>query len=155
MRLRPATFQRPRTARVCSTKQHGVILLEALIAILIFAIGVLGIIALQATTIQQVGEAKYRTDAANLTEQLIGQMWADDHTTATLQGKYASGNGSTYLLWKTAVESRLPGAAKKAPQVTIVADASDSTKSTVTILVYWQPPGSNQMHNYTTITQIR
>lgn len=133
------------------------ILIEALVAILIFAIGILGIIALQAQTLQQVGDAKFRIDAANLAEQLLGQMWADDHTTATLQSKYASGNGSTYLAWRSVVQDRLPGANKMAPVVNIVSDSStsDTKKSTVTVTVYWQPPGSMTPHNYTAITQIR
>ena len=148
---------RPTTSRLARPAQRGMILIEALVAIVIFAIGILGIIALQAGTLQQVGDAKFRIDAANLAEQLLGQMWADDHTTATLQAKYASDNGSAYLLWKAVVEDRLPGANKMAPLVNIVSDAtsSDTKKSTVTVTLYWQPPGSAKPHNYTTMTQIR
>lgn len=153
------TSNRPKitVSAAYGSRQKGMILIEALVAILIFAIGVLGVIALQAAMVKQVGEAKYRIDAANLTEQLIGQMWADNHTTSTLAAKYASANGSAYLTWKSLVENRLPGAAKKAPTVTIVADSatSDTRKSTVTLVVYWQAPGSSEMHNYSAVTQIR
>ncbi len=137
--------------------QHGMILIEALVAILIFALGVLGIVAMQAVTIGQVSEAKYRIDAANLTDQLLGQMWSDDHATTTLQTKYASTSGSAYQAWRALVQNRLPGASQHAPQVSIQPDStsSDVLKSTVTVIVYWQPPGSSQVHNYSAVTQIR
>lgn len=57
--------------------QQGVSLLEALISILIFAVGILAIVALQATSIRTGNEAKYRADASYLANQLIGRMWTD------------------------------------------------------------------------------
>jgi type IV pilus assembly protein PilV len=62
----------PNTARA----QAGVMLLEALIGILIFSLGILSLVALQATSIQLTSDAKYRTDASLLANRLIGQMWA-------------------------------------------------------------------------------
>ncbi|MBK8385246.1 MAG: hypothetical protein IPL11_06065 [Candidatus Accumulibacter sp.] len=56
--------------------QAGVMLLEALIGILIFSLGILSLVALQATSIQLTSDAKYRTDASLLANRLIGQMWA-------------------------------------------------------------------------------
>ena len=56
-------------------EQAGVMLLEALIAILVFSLGILSLVALQATSIKLVGDAKYRTDATLLANRLIGQMW--------------------------------------------------------------------------------
>ncbi|MBL8367702.1 MAG: hypothetical protein JNM54_07255, partial [Candidatus Accumulibacter sp.] len=44
-------------------EQAGVMLLEALIAILVFSLGILSLVALQATSIKLTGDAKYRTDA--------------------------------------------------------------------------------------------
>jgi type IV pilus assembly protein PilV len=56
-------------------QQTGVMLLEALIAILIFSVGILAIVGMQATAIQDQGEAKYRTEAAFLANRVVGQMW--------------------------------------------------------------------------------
>jgi type IV pilus assembly protein PilV len=55
-------------------------LLEALIAILIFSLGILSLVALQATSIQLTSDAKYRTDATLLANRLIGQMWVSGGT---------------------------------------------------------------------------
>lgn len=55
--------------------QHGSMMLEALISILIFSIGILAIIGLQAASIKMSSDAKYRSDASFLASQLVAQMW--------------------------------------------------------------------------------
>jgi len=57
--------------------QGGVVLLEALIAILIFSFGVLGLVGLQASMVKNTSEAKYRSTASYIAQQRIGEMWAD------------------------------------------------------------------------------
>jgi type IV pilus assembly protein PilV len=57
--------------------QKGIVLLEALIAILIFSIGILGAVGLQASMIKANSDAKYRAEAGFLAEQRISQMWVD------------------------------------------------------------------------------
>ncbi len=67
-----------------SMRQHGVFLLEALIAILIFAFGILGIVAMGASAINAQSDAQYRSEAASYASELVGQMWmAVDRTNAT------------------------------------------------------------------------
>ena len=55
-------------------KQSGVFLLEALVAILIFAFGALGMLAMSSAAISGQTDARVRTDAANLADQLAGQI---------------------------------------------------------------------------------
>ena len=50
--------------------QSGVMLLEALIAILIFSLGILALIGLQATAISQSTDARYRSEAALLANDI-------------------------------------------------------------------------------------
>jgi type IV pilus assembly protein PilV len=59
----------------------GVTLIEALVAMAVFSIGILGLIGLQANSITLASEAKYRAEAAFLTNQLIGQLAVSDLTT--------------------------------------------------------------------------
>ena len=63
--------------RANPAKQSGVMLLEALIALLIFSVGILAIVGMQATAFQDMGESKYRTDAAFLANQVIAEMWSN------------------------------------------------------------------------------
>jgi len=75
-------------------RQSGVMLIEALIAILIFSIGILGIVGLQSSAVKASTDAKYRSEAALLANELIGRMWASDRTQATLQAAFASANSA-------------------------------------------------------------
>ena len=56
--------------------QDGSVLLEALVAILIFSFGVLGLIGILASSIRATNDARYRAEAANLANAVIGDMWA-------------------------------------------------------------------------------
>lgn len=66
--------------------QQGVVLLEALIAILIFSMGVLALVGLQAAMIKNTSEAKYRADANYIAQQRIGMMWTDPDNVAAYIG---------------------------------------------------------------------
>ena len=46
-------------------RQRGMFLLEALVGILIFSIGILALVAMQATAITAQADAQYRVEAAN------------------------------------------------------------------------------------------
>ncbi|MCY4745622.1 type IV pilus modification protein PilV [Pelomonas sp. UHG3] len=136
--------------------QSGVMLLEVLIALLIFALGVLGLVGLQANAIKQSGQAKYRADATLLANELIGQMWLSGRTFAILQAGFSSAGtgGAQYNAWKARVAAALPGADSQPPTVALQAIprlptlvAGVETPSTlppgtrVTITMRWKAPG--------------
>jgi type IV pilus assembly protein PilV len=128
--------------------QAGVMLLETLIAVLIFSFGILGIVALQAQSIRHVNDAQYRGEAIYLANSLIGRMWADDRQ--ALEASYGSVSGEGYKAFKDAV-ARLPGATipGNEPVVTVTAGPS-TTSSNVTVTIRWQLPGESTSHNYQT-----
>jgi type IV pilus assembly protein PilV len=122
---------------------RGVVLLEALVAITIFMVGVLGVLALQAKMVTSTSASKYRADAAFLATEIIGQMWSDVPNMA----KYDVSQCSGYALcsgWTTKVASRLP---QGAARVTVAGNQ-------VTVTVSWTPPNS-VASNYTTISTIQ
>jgi len=135
-------------------QQIGSMLLEALISILIFSVGILAIIGLQAAAVKATSDAKYRSDASLLANQLIGQMWVSDRTAATLQTNFQTG-GPVYTAWKADVQSTLPMVAANPPAVGIVPVVGPTTTSSlVTITVFWQLPSETAVHQYSTIVQI-
>src|SRR5471030_755365 len=67
------------------TQQTGSMILEAMIAILIFSMGILALIGMQATAINSVSDAKYRSTAGFLADQMIGTVWATRQN-ATIAG---------------------------------------------------------------------
>lgn len=128
--------------------QQGSVVLEALISILLFSIGILAIIGLQAASIKNVAAAKYRTDASLLVNQIIGQMWVGDKSNAALVANFSSPVGADYLTWASGVAQALPGAT--ANPATIVIDANNYA----TVTVFWQAPNEAAAHNYTAIAVV-
>jgi type IV pilus assembly protein PilV len=55
-------------------KQQGVMLIEALIAILIFSLGILGMVAMGSVAIAAQSDSQYRTDAANYANEIVSEM---------------------------------------------------------------------------------
>jgi type IV pilus assembly protein PilV len=79
--------------------QSGVMLLETLIAILIFSLGILAVIGIQATSIRMAADAQLRSKAALLADQLIGEMWASGGSISELATNFQTG-GDAYLAWR-------------------------------------------------------
>lgn len=161
--------------------QQGSVLLEALIAFLIFSMGILGVIGLQATSITNTMEASYRTDAAFLANQIIAQMWVDPWAGPNANGfqvkapdpsyncnpcTTANGNANTKA-WVTQIQSGfLPGgtggnANQPSISVTDSTGASCSAPNQanctqVTVTMNWASPKTGAVaHSYVTQTQIQ
>ena len=143
--------------------QSGSFLLEALIGILIFSFGILGIVGLQAQAIRFTNDSQYRGEAIYLANTLLASMWADDR--ATLKAKYegVSGTGGAgYTAWYNTFKTgatALPGAVANPPTVLVdsaVAGAMvapSTTSSAIQITVFWQLPGEpagQAPHRYVT-----
>lgn len=134
--------------------QSGMILLESLVAILIFSIGILALVGLQATAIKQSTDARYRSEAAALANDLIAEMWVSDRTTGTLRANFATG-GPNYNAWAAKVGVILPGAI--APAVTID-DAGTAYPGRVLVRLQWiapNEPAAAAPHQYLASAMIR
>lgn len=130
-------------------QQRGVMLLEALIAILIFSMGILAMVGMQATTISTVSDAKYRADAAFLANQVIGQMWVDQANLASYA--YTTGTPPAVLAnWVAQVQSGLPGVTNTLNPPQIVIGAGNQ----ITVRVFWQPPQAATPHSHMAIATI-
>jgi type IV pilus assembly protein PilV len=134
--------------------QRGLMLLEVLVAVMVFSIGILGIVGLQAASIRHVNDAQYRGEAIFLANALVSQMWADDRTATDptyLEVTYGdTGSGAGYAAFKE-MAKRLPGTelSGNAPAIK-VAPGPTPTSSVVTVTVSWQLPGEQTAHNFST-----
>ena len=158
---------------------QGFVVVEALVAILIFSLGVLGLVALQTRAVTASADAQYRVQAALLANELIGKMWASDRTPATLQAQFDSTqNGAGYTDWawqgydtsahthqtivgaaSGSVLATLPMAGGVLMPVVTVTPVSSGTisNSLVTITLQWQTPNDlkgSVVHSYVTTAQI-
>ena len=152
-------------------QQQGSMLLEALISILIFSIGILAIIGLQAASIKLSSDAKYRSDASMLANQHIALMWADVASAVTSAGAfdpvefvdYANG-GAAFDAWHANVAATIPNASAVVNTNTILlcdnnpcpgspTGVLQTTRTDVTLTVNWQIPGEGA-HTYATTALI-
>ena len=135
--------------------QSGGFLLEALLAMLIFLVGVLCVIAMQAHALRAINDSHYRAEAAYLANRLLAQMWADDRSILKIEYDSTLG-GTRYRAFQSAA-STLPGASLKSPDVIFDdALAPSAGSSFVTIRIYWRAPGEDResadaafWHSYT------
>jgi type IV pilus assembly protein PilV len=156
--------------------EEGVMLIEALIAILIFSIGILAVVGMQATAIKNVTESKSRSEAAFLAEELMAQMWIDQNISPLpVQVNTSNVNVANYNYpgsgspparlgtispptgWIGRVTTKLPGATTVLPKVTIT-NATPSG-ATVKIEIFWRLPEEATLglppHSHTVMASIQ
>lgn len=126
--------------------QSGVMLIEALIGILIFSVGILALIGMQATAMRNTADARYRSEAAFLASQIIGQMWVDRTNLAS----YGAAGYAPRDTWANQVAATLPGIPANAPAPTIVIGAGNE----VTVTIQWVQPGESQVRKIMLVNRI-
>jgi len=128
LKMRKAKVQKPR-----SKSQSGMMMIEVLISILIFSIGMIGMTALQTKAIQHSSDAQNRNIAANLANDLISQMWLAK--TSNPSSTSLTGNITT---WKNQVKnSYLPNASGAVVQINGI----------TTITISYKPPSKKSTEN--------
>jgi type IV pilus assembly protein PilV len=135
--------------RIYRNAQSGVMLLEALIGILIFSLGILAMVGLQSMSIRLATDSRDRAEASNLAGQLVGQMWLNRAALATYQYSGSGTAPSTLTSWISQVNASLPNAAANPPIVTVGASplsVSAGTQTTVTLR--WNSPTDSTVHQY-------
>ena len=148
------------TSMTSMKKQSGVMLLEALIAVLIFSLGILTLVALQTASIRLTGDARYRASAAIAVERLFAEMRLTELDATGLETSFGSDDGGAgYVAWTQGVVvptlAGLLDLAKEPPKVTF--DASGA----VTVKLSWRTAAGetattdSSFHSYTAATQIR
>jgi type IV pilus assembly protein PilV len=122
--------------------QRGSSLLEGLLAIILFSMGLLSLLMLLSATLIESSNARYRIEASLLISDLVSHMWIGDHSLNGLKTRFADTTSKDYQSWFTSVSNRLPGVSAKsnAPQITI-----DDARN-VTVNIRWQVPGDSTSH---------
>lgn len=131
------------TKKILVNKQQGMILLEGLIAILIFSVGILGAVGLQATMIKANTDAKYRVEAGLAVEEYISQMWVNQINLSTMVEPLPGTDISNLGL-------------PKGRRTTIRGDDENcgGSLSCFVVRVTWQQPGDDMVHNVTSVARI-
>lgn len=130
----------------CSARhQQGSAILEALIAISLFSVGVLALIGLQSAMVKQGSQAQFRAEAIALADEINGLMWSDAAHLASFRIADCTEESSNLQAdaWRIQVQQRIP---KGCGKVTVVGNE-------VTIFISWQV-GREGINSHTFTTSI-
>jgi type IV pilus assembly protein PilV len=120
--------------------QCGVVLIEVLVATLIFSIGILAVVGMQAGAIASVADAKYRVDAANVANQLLGSMWAKQTGLTAASGTVSELPNGNYSTTVVGIPEPL--------------DAGSTAGYATKVTVSWQPPNSTSIHTFSAVASV-
>src|SRR5262245_61695016 len=126
--------------------QAGVMLIEALIGILIFSIGILALLGMQGSAMKNTADARYRSEAAYFASQVTGLMWVNDKD-ALMNWDTRAGKGPGFFPprddWMKAVAATLPG--QLPPMIFVGPDPLEGpVDREVRVTVRWQHPGEDK-----------
>ena len=167
--------------KVCTTAgeraQRGVFLIEALIAILIFSLGILTLVAIQTAAMSAQNDAQFRIEGANFADRMMSQIWlnvrrdAGTVNTAALQDfihqptgvakdcdfKDASSGNALVTAWVHSIEpytapagTGLPGSTSTMQQIRV----NTANFNEVSVTVCWKSPLDAGPHHHTLVSFI-
>ncbi|MFO1405982.1 MAG: hypothetical protein U1F08_00480 [Steroidobacteraceae bacterium] len=115
-----------RRRRNAAGTQRGSALVEALVAVLLFSIGIVALLRVLGISVKDAGDVEYRAIAATVADEAVGRMWLD------------RANLASYVEDGTAIDA-LPNGSRT---VTVAGNV-------VTVTINWQPPGADRMRTHT------
>ncbi|MCW5576102.1 MAG: type IV pilus modification protein PilV [Burkholderiales bacterium] len=153
--------------------QKGVMLLEALIGILIFSVGILAMVGIQAAAFSASADAKNRADAAAFASDIISRIWMSVDRTSdasivtslnnfelntggsdcAFTGGQADNTNTAVTQWVSAVTDSatgLLGATAGMQQI----DVSTADLNRVTVTVCWQTPQDTTRRRHQVISYV-
>lgn len=157
-----------------SAYQSGAALLESLLAVLIISIGILGVVGMQASSVQTTTDTRFRAEAIYQVDKLIGQMLinidrssstamqtsidtflhntADGPDNCTFDGAAASNATVTNWIGNITGSSGLPGTT--ADHIQIKRDTTANAGNRLVVTVRWISPWETQCHQQVTVAYI-
>ena len=135
-------------------------MVEMLVAVVVLAVGLLGIAALHVTTLRSGGSAISRMQAVNLASDLADRIRANKSAKVDYEGPGANNDcltnpcgpddmaASDVFIWNKQITDTLPG-----PASGVVTYDPSTAPATYTIQVNWKEAGGMDM-NYTMVVQI-
>jgi len=145
-------MKRPLATGNMPHRAHGFSLIEVMVAMTIFSVGVLGLLGMYGRTVTNYSDAKYRTDAALLAEALLSRVWVDRANIANY-AYTGTGANTTLQPWLNEVTTALPNG-----NAVVTVNGTATTGSTVEVKLSWQPPDAaaqGQTHTHIEIATIQ
>lgn len=149
-----------------ATSQKGFTLVEAMVALVVLAVGMLGIAGLYVTSLRSGGGAIYRMQAVNLASDLADRIRSNPGANVAYAGAGIDNNcygaapalcapaamaANDLFVWNAQLANILPNGAGVVNAVPVPGSAN---LYTYTIIVSWNEPGVNAPLTYTLTLQI-
>lgn len=140
------------------TSQSGMTLIEVMVSVLIFTLGVLGLVAVQARASQLVSDSEDRNRAALLGNEAIALLWQY----IPFETAPAALPGAVYTTWQNEVNKQVNGTAGTSSGLlglpngvgTITSTTSVNADGTLSVLylisIQWQEPSVTTVNRYVT-----
>jgi type IV pilus assembly protein PilV len=160
-----------KTSLAITTRSAGFSIVEALVALVVLSVGMLGIAALYVESLRAGRSAVYHTQAVNLAADMADRIRANRNAGAAAWQLPANGaptpqgcvNGGVncnpgqlaqddQARWLLAIQNQLPGDGAATPDGTIAVNTL-AVPNQYTITVTWSEPGNEQL-SYTLNMQI-
>jgi type IV pilus assembly protein PilV len=133
--------------------QQGFTLIEVLVAILVFSLGILAVVNLQASAVKMSTDAQQRAEATYLADQLLARMLIADRATAASFAHKPDGTvscaptgaASTNAIvteWLTEVTAAFPRASAAEQQIVV----SGAQMDEVTVRLCWKNGQNDTPH---------
>lgn len=121
--------------RLVRESEQGIVLIEALIAVLIFSLGILGVIGMQANLIKASAEARYRSEAALVAQKRLDELW-----TMNLTDRF----NATEIDVDVSSESGLPNGRRTTRRRDPDDENCKNNDNCFTVTVNWEQPGTGE-----------
>lgn len=133
-------------------KQSGIALLEALIALVILGVGLLGAVGLQARAYSALSEAGMRSEAVIAADRLVGIMANDQANLAAYAIKPGETVPARLTSWYASTKESIPGSATT---ITVtVTPSADASRTAVTVAIGWKRNDSGPTNTHTVVSYI-
>jgi type IV pilus assembly protein PilV len=154
-------------------QQRGFVLIEAMIAMLIFSLGILGMVAMGGTAVSAQSDAQYRTEAANLANEIsstialnVGPSGSPTYLTNLNSFQHQPGGtcgaftgapsaNADVLAWiskASGAGSGLPGATATSQQIIVTLPPVEPGR--VDITVCWRAPSDAVWRKLSLVTYV-
>jgi len=124
--------------------QRGVALLEALLAVVLLAIGLIGTLALQARSMSILTESALRAEATVAANQLLGVMNNDQNNLPAYAVVSGAAPGPRLSAWAVELRKNIPGATIQVD----VTPAADASRTMVAIQIGWRRTGNGPANTH-------
>lgn len=144
--------------KLSGKRQRGVSLIEALIALIVLSLGMLGQVAFMVTAMRDGQQARYRAIASYYAEEMISLAISDTGNRAKYVVSTSTCTDATWAPctgWLTRLKTDLPQSSDATPiSVTLDSTTSSADYGQMTVTIQWKGADGSSAQTYVSTTNL-